>query len=53
VRGLLDIAIPGALGDLMVFASGDVGHRKGLAAYTREATLGFGVRLAFGSMPGM
>ena len=53
VRGLLGIAVPGALGDLMVFASGDVGHRKGLAAYTKEATLGLGVRLAFGSMPGM
>lgn len=53
VRGLLGIAVPGTLGDLMVFASGDVGHRKGLAAYTREATLGFGVRLAFGSLPGM
>ena len=53
VRGLLGIALPGALGDLMVFATGDVGHRKGLAAYTKEATLGFGVRLAFGSMPGM
>jgi hypothetical protein len=53
VRGLLGIALPGTLGDLMVFASGDVGHRKGLAAYTQEATLGFGVRLAFGAMPGM
>lgn len=53
VRGLLGIALPGSLGDLMVFATGDVGHRKGLAAYSEEATLGFGVRLAFGSMPGM
>ncbi len=51
VRGLLGIAVPNVLGDLMVFASGDVGHRKGLAAYTKEATLGFGVRLAFGPMP--
>jgi hypothetical protein len=53
VRGLLGIALPGSLGDLMVFVTGDVGHRKGLAAYAEEATLGFGVRLAFGSMPGM
>ena len=53
VRGLLGIAVPGSLGDLIVFATGDVGHRKGLAAYTKEATLGLGVRLAFGSMPGM
>jgi len=53
LRALLGIAVPGALGDLMIFASGDVGHRKGLAAYTEEATLGFGIRLAFGPMPGM
>ena len=53
VRGLVGVALPGAVGDLMVFASGDVGHRKGLAAYTREATLGFGVRLAFGALPGL
>jgi hypothetical protein len=52
VRGLLGVAVPGSLGDAMVFVSGDVGHRKGLAAYTKEATLGFGVRLAFGALPG-
>ena len=53
MRGLLGIAIPTAVGDFMVFGSGDVGHRKGLAAYTEEATLGLGVRLAFGPLPGV
>jgi hypothetical protein len=52
VRGLLGLAIPGSLGDVMIFMSGDVGHRKGLAAYTKEASLGCGVRLAFGALPG-
>jgi hypothetical protein len=52
VRGLLGVAIPGSLGDAMIFMSADVGHRKGLAAYTKEATLGCGVRLAFGALPG-
>jgi hypothetical protein len=52
VRGLLGVAVPGSLGDVMVFVSGDVGHRKGLAAYTKEATLGCGIRLAFGALPG-
>jgi len=26
---------------------GDVGNRKGLPVFTREATIGYGVRLAF------
>jgi hypothetical protein len=52
VRGLLGVAVPGSLGDVMFFVSGDVGHRKGLAATTKEATLGFRVRLALGALPG-
>lgn len=51
LRGLLGVAVPSPLGSLLVFVSGDVGHRAGLAAYTREATLGFGVRLALGRVP--
>jgi hypothetical protein len=51
LRGLLGVAFTSSLGDVMLFASGDVGHRMGLAAYTREATLGFGVRLALGPLP--
>ena len=53
VRGLLGVALPSALGDVLIFGSADVGHRSGLAAYTREATLGFGVRLALGPWPGV
>lgn len=51
LRGLLGVTFPSSLGDAMFFFSGDVGHRTGLAAYTREATLGFGVRLALGPVP--
>jgi hypothetical protein len=47
VRGLLGIIVPSGYGDLYVYLSGDVGHRKGLAVFTEEATLGFGIRAAF------
>jgi hypothetical protein len=47
VRGLLGLIVPSAHGDLYVFMSADVGHRKGLAVYTEEATLGGGIRAAF------
>ena len=52
VRGLVGIAVARSLRDVMVFATGAVGYRKGLAAYSKEASLGFGVRLAFGALPG-
>jgi hypothetical protein len=51
LRALAGIALPSALGDLMLFGSGDVGYRKGLNALTREATLGFGIRLAIAAHP--
>jgi hypothetical protein len=51
LRALGGVALPSALGDVMLFFSGDVGHRKGLMAYTREATLGLGARLALGPLP--
>jgi hypothetical protein len=47
VRGMLGVILPSRYGDLYIFMSGDVGHRKGLAVYTEEATLGGGVRVAF------
>jgi hypothetical protein len=27
-------ALPSELGDILLFAAGDIGHRKGLVAYT-------------------
>jgi len=48
VRGLAGIALPSALGDILVYLSGDVGHRKGILGLTEEATLGLGVRLSLG-----
>ncbi|HEX5100920.1 MAG TPA: hypothetical protein VFV94_15525 [Polyangiaceae bacterium] len=51
LRALGGIALPSLLGDLMLFGSGDVGYRKGLNALTKEATLGFGVRLAIAAHP--
>jgi hypothetical protein len=51
LRVLAGAALPSALGDVMLFVSGDIGHRKGLMAFTREATLGRGARLALGSLP--
>ena len=47
VRGLAGAIVPSAHGDLYLFVSADVGHRKGLAVLTEEASLGFGVRFAF------
>lgn len=46
-RLLLGVMIPSPAGDIHVYLAGDIGHRKGLAVFTREATLGAGVRLAF------
>lgn len=51
MRALAGVAFESSIGDVMLFGSGDVGHRTGLAAYTREATMGFGVRLALGVVP--
>jgi hypothetical protein len=48
VRGRLGVAIPSRLGDIEVYLSGDVGHRKGLLTFTEERTLGLGIRLALG-----
>lgn len=48
LRALAGVALPSALGDVMIFAAGDVGHRYGVQALTEEATLGVGVRLALG-----
>ena len=45
------MALPSALGDVMLYVSGDVGNRKGIRGLTEEATLGFGVRLALGAAP--
>jgi hypothetical protein len=47
VRGHMGLIVPSAYGDLYVFLSADVGHRKGLAVYTEETTLGGGVQVAF------
>ncbi|MCC6747927.1 MAG: hypothetical protein IT371_09735 [Deltaproteobacteria bacterium] len=47
VRSLLGVAVPSRVGDIYLFADGTVGHRKGLAVFTEEATLGGGVRFAF------
>ena len=47
VRGLLGIIVPSSYGDLQIFFSADVGHRKGLAVYTEERTIGFGLRFTF------
>jgi hypothetical protein len=51
LRVLAGAALPSALGDVMLFVSGDIGHRKGLMAFTREATLGLGLRFALGPLP--
>jgi hypothetical protein len=51
LRALTGVALPSSLGAILLFVSGDVGHRTGLAAYTREASLGAGVRLALGALP--
>lgn len=47
VRCLFGVIIPSPLGGIYLYLSGDVGHRKGLAAYTEEATFGLGFRIAF------
>lgn len=47
LRGLAGVILPSRFGDLYIYMSGDVGHRKGLAVYTEEATLGGGLRVAF------
>jgi hypothetical protein len=47
-RGRLGVALPSDLGDVELFMTGDVGHREGLAAFTEEATLALGARLALG-----
>ncbi len=46
-RNLTGVFIPSKAGDLALFLSADVGHRKGLAVFTEERTLGFGARFSF------
>jgi hypothetical protein len=48
VRVLAGVALPSALGDVMVYVAADAGNRKGIRGLTEEATLGAGVRLALG-----
>ncbi len=48
VRGVLGLALPGAAGTLMPFASGEAGNGKGLFINRRELRLSAGVRLWFG-----
>lgn len=47
VRNLTGFVVPSQAGDIYLFMLADVGHRKGLAVFTEERTLGFGVRFAF------
>jgi hypothetical protein len=47
VRNLTGVIVPSQAGDLYLFVSADVGHRNGLAVFTEERTLGFGLRFAF------
>ena len=49
IRGLLGFALPSTIGDVMLFATAEVGHRHGVRALTEEASVGFGVRLTLGS----
>lgn len=49
VRALLGVALPSDLGDVMVYVSGDVGHRYGIRISAEEATIGLGIRLAVGT----
>ena len=49
LRALLGIALPSELGDLLIYLSGDVGHRRGILVFQEEATLGLGVRLGLGN----
>lgn len=51
VRALAGVALPSALGDVMLYLAADAGHRKGIRGLTEEATLGLGVRLALGAAP--
>lgn len=48
LRALTGIALDSDLGDVMIYASADVGNRKGIRGLTEEATVGLGVRLALG-----
>lgn len=52
LRALLGVALPSWLGEILVYAAADVGHRHGVRGLTEEATLGLGVRLAVGAGPG-
>jgi hypothetical protein len=47
VRNLTGIMVPSRAGDIQLFLSADVGHRKGLAVFTEERTIGGGIRFTF------
>jgi hypothetical protein len=49
--GLFGAALPSELGDILVFLTGDLGNRYGVRILTKEASVGFGVRLTIGAHP--
>jgi hypothetical protein len=49
LRALAGVALPSALGDVMLYVSADAGNRKGIRGNTEEATIGVGARLALGA----
>jgi hypothetical protein len=49
VRAMAGVALPSTLGDVMIYLAADAGNRKGIRGNTEEATLGLGIRLAFGA----
>lgn len=47
VRGMLGAVVAPGVGNLYVYLFADIGHRKGLAALTKEENIGVGIRVAF------
>jgi hypothetical protein len=41
------VVIASRAGEIHLYLSADIGHRKGLAVFTEERTIGFGMRFAF------
>jgi hypothetical protein len=48
LRNLTGVAFPTTFGELAVFAVAEIGHRRGLSAYTEERSIGAGVRAVWG-----
>ena len=48
VRNITGVALPSAWGEIVLFASAQTGHRRGLAAYEKERSVGFGMRAVWG-----